>query len=310
MPTWSHSDDHFGKCTETQDEDMTVPEIEEEAPLEVYLPGQQMDEDEELVVDNSAYDMLHQMGVEWPCLSFDVLPDALGMARKKYPMTAYLVAGSQADSPKNNALYVMKMSSLHRTKHDDDDEASEDEDENDLDEDPILEYKTIPHFGGVNRVRVMPHQDSQIVAVWSDQGHVGIYDVSAHTRALDSPGLSSQKDLAPVHTVKAHKSEGYAMDWSRQRLGHLLTGDSDGHIYLTTRTASAFVTEETPFLDHTSSVEDIQFSPSQSSVFASASADMTIKIWDLRTRNRAQLSVKAHDTDVNVISWNRYVIRA
>ena len=68
-------------------------------------------------------------------------------------MTTYLVTGTQADSPENNAIYVMKMSQLHRTKHDDDDEASDDDD-NDLDEDPLLEYKSIQHQGGVNRIRV------------------------------------------------------------------------------------------------------------------------------------------------------------
>jgi ribosome assembly protein RRB1 len=49
--------------------------------MQVYLPDQELAEDEELVVDNSAYDMLHSMGVEWPCLSFDILNDNLGMSR-------------------------------------------------------------------------------------------------------------------------------------------------------------------------------------------------------------------------------------
>lgn len=30
----------------------------------------------------------------------------------------------------------------------------EDDGDNDLDEDPILEYKTVPHFCGINRIRV------------------------------------------------------------------------------------------------------------------------------------------------------------
>jgi ribosome assembly protein RRB1 len=41
-------------------------------------------------------------------------------------------------------------------------------------------------------------------------------------------------------------------------------------------------------------------------VFASASSDKTIKIWDLRAKS-AVISVKAHDSDVNVISWNHKV---
>lgn len=40
-------------------------------------------------------------------------------------------------------------------------------------------------------------------------------------------------------------------------------------------------------------------------VLASCSVDKTVKIWDTRQRTSAMLSVVAHDSDVNVISWNR-----
>lgn len=42
-------------------------------------------------------------------------------------------------------------------------------------------------------------------------------------------------------------------------------------------------------------------------VFASASADKTVAVWDLRKKNGSMLSLKAHEEDVNVISWNRNV---
>jgi ribosome assembly protein RRB1 len=66
-------------------------------------------------------------------------------------MTTYLVAGSQAESFSDNKLYVMKMQKLHKTKNDDE---SSDDDEDAEDEDPVLEFKTISHHGGINRVRV------------------------------------------------------------------------------------------------------------------------------------------------------------
>lgn len=44
-----------------------------------------------------------------PCLSFDVIIDDLGSNRSEYPHTMYLVAGSQAEKPKDNCVIVMKV---------------------------------------------------------------------------------------------------------------------------------------------------------------------------------------------------------
>ncbi|KAI8854318.1 WD40-repeat-containing domain protein [Chytridium lagenaria] len=219
--------------------------------------------------------MLHQLQVEWPCLSFDLLRDNLGNGRTVFPMTAYLVAGSQAEKAKDNKIYIMKMSDLHRTKHDDDDEA--DDNDEDLDDDPILESRTIPHMGGVNRIRVMPHPEAHVVSTWSENGKVYIWDVSQHVAALDTPGLIPPKDVKPIYSVERHgRTEGFAMDWSELGSGRrLLTGDFSSKIYLT----------------------DLQWSPKEEPVFASCSADKTIRIWDI--------TFEAHDCDVNVISWNR-----
>jgi len=98
--------------------------------------------------------MLHSLAVEWPCLSFDILPDNLGAQRDKIPdggHTVYIVAGTQAAKPGDNKLMVMKMSQLCRTSEDSDDDNSDD---SDVEEDPILETRHVAHHGGVNRVRV------------------------------------------------------------------------------------------------------------------------------------------------------------
>jgi len=52
--------------------------------FQVFIPGRdKLEEGEELEFDNSAYDMLHTLTVEWPCLSFDILADKLGAQRTK-----------------------------------------------------------------------------------------------------------------------------------------------------------------------------------------------------------------------------------
>lgn len=75
-----------------------VDEDEDEGNMEsgVYLPGKPLAEGEELVCDESAYVMLHQAHTGAPCLSFDIISDELGENRDKYPLTAYIVAGTQA----------------------------------------------------------------------------------------------------------------------------------------------------------------------------------------------------------------------
>jgi len=54
------------------------------------------------------------------------------------------------------------------------------------------------------------------------------------------------------------------------------------------------------------SVEDLQWSPNEATVFASASADGAVRIWDTRVRERPMLGVGG-PCDVNVLSWSRLV---
>ncbi|KAF0698717.1 Aste57867_10671 [Aphanomyces stellatus] len=284
---------------------------EEEAPTKVWLPNKEkLGADEVLDYDASAYDLYYAMTAEWPALSFDVIKDNLGACRTKFPMTIYVVTGSQAAKAADNKITVMKMSELHKTKHtgDDDSDNSDDEDDDDAEEgDPVLESRTIDHRGGVNRIRAMP-QSSNIVATWADTKRVHIYDIAKQLQSLDGKtpvGMTSQQQ--PVFTFTGHADEGFAMDWSPVTAGSLLTGDCSKYIYHWVNANGSWVVDKVPFTGHTASVEDIQWSPTEASVFASCSADKTVRIWDARTKGRSMLDVVAHDQDVNVITWNRNV---
>ena len=105
------------------DVDEVLPAIEESdeipQPPSVYIPGTHtLGQDEVLTPDDSVYIMRHSMNVNWPCLSFDILRDNLGDERQRFPATAYIVAGTQADVASKNEVVVYKMSSLHRTQKD------------------------------------------------------------------------------------------------------------------------------------------------------------------------------------------------
>lgn len=210
------------------------------------------------------------------------------------------------------------MSSVPTDDSDDDDS---DDDADALDEDAVIEFRSVPHFGGINRVRAQPLPPSSplppvsqpyLVSTWADTGKVHIWDIRPLIESLDVPGYTPDKNRVntPVFTINSHgRAEGFAMDWASSGSSslRLLTGDIQSKIYLTTTTPTGFNALSSPFTSHTSSVEDIQWSPSEPTVFASCSADQSVQIWDVRTKGRKSATgiQNAHDSDVNVISWNR-----
>jgi ribosome assembly protein RRB1 len=104
---------------ETIHEDDEDQDHSNQPGTDAFIPGRHvLEKDEILEPDDSVYEMRHSMQVKWPSLSFDVLRDNLGDQRQRYPATAYIVAGTQAPSAKDNELSVYKMSALHRTQND------------------------------------------------------------------------------------------------------------------------------------------------------------------------------------------------
>jgi len=155
-------------------------------------------------------------------------------------------------------------------------------------------------------------QNPHISASWADTGHVQVWDFSSHLNALaESEARVSQEDSpvtnqAPLVKFGGHKDEGYAIDWSPIVAGRLVSGDCKNCIYLWEPTSgTTWNTSTNPFVGHSASVEDLQWSPTEADVFASCSVDGNIAIWDIRLGNSPAAKIKAHDADVNVISWNR-----
>ncbi len=114
--------------------------------------------------------------------------------------------------------------------------------------------------------------------------------------------------------------------------GVLATGDCSSNIHIWSPRDSDWHVDLRPLKSHTKSVEDLQWSPNESNVLASCSVDRTyvfvlrywiyfcrtkndlklynhrIKIWDIRAppSKACMLTLDdAHQSDINVISWNR-----
>ncbi|KAH8705295.1 WD40-repeat-containing domain protein [Talaromyces proteolyticus] len=287
---------------------------------ETFIPGRtKLAPGETLAPDPSTYDMLHTLSMPWPCLSFDIVRDNLGDNRKTYPATAYAVTGTQAEGPrtKDNELMVLKLSGLGRMERENEADSESDSDSDDDSSDPILESKTIPLGSTTNRIRAHQTPNSSgdltkppqtITATMLENSQVVIHDVTPYLTSFDVPGsIIPPSASKPISTLRMHKSEGYALDWSPlQPLGKLLTGDNDGLIYVTTRTeGGGWVTDSRAFVGHTSSIEELQWSPNEKNVFASASSDGSVKVWDVRSKSRKPaVDVKISNTDINVMSWS------
>ena len=291
---------------------------------QTFIPGRSiLQPGQTLTPDPSTYEMLHVMSTTWPCLSFDIVRDNLGAQRKNYPRTLYAIAGTQAEGSraKENELLVTKLSSLSKMdRGNQTDSESDSEDDNDEgSSEPVLESRSIPLPSTTNRIRSF-QPDAQntdvsqipqtLTAASLENGQIVIHDVTSYLHSLSTPGSTiSPSASKPLSTLRMHKAEGYALDWapsSNHPMGRLLSGDNNGQIFDTKRTeGGGWATDSRPLVGHTASVEELQWSPNEKNVFASASSDGTVKVWDVRSKSRKPaVDVKVSDTDVNVMSWS------
>uniref|UniRef100_A0AAQ4QWY2 Glutamate-rich WD repeat-containing protein 1 n=2 Tax=Gasterosteus aculeatus aculeatus TaxID=481459 RepID=A0AAQ4QWY2_GASAC len=305
------------------DEDEGVDMEEEEGAAgeggrKVYVPGiEPLRPGEQLEMDRSAYRMYHECQTGAPCLSFDVLRDGGGESREQFPLSMLLCAGTQADTAMSNRLLVIRMHNLHGTEKDKEgeessDEESDEDEEEDGDKKPQMELAMMPHYGGINRVRATQRGEQSLAAVWSDKGQVEIFDlqpqlVAVHSSAAMASFIKQQKEATALFSFSGHMAEGFAVDWSPTVPGRLVSGDCKKNIHVwEPREGGTWQIDQRPFSSHSKSVEDLQWSPTEATVFASCSVDQSIRVWDIRAPPNSMLSADgAHSSDINVISWNR-----
>ncbi|XP_044946874.1 protein HEAT STRESS TOLERANT DWD 1-like [Hordeum vulgare subsp. vulgare] len=294
-------------------------------PAQVWQPGvDALEEGEELQFDPEAYNYLRGFSIGWPCLSFDVLRDQLGLVRSEFPHTLYGIAGTQSQKASWNYAGIFKLSNIKGKKRepipssgidgdddmDSDSSSDEDDEETNEDTEPILHLQRVAHEGSINRIRSM-NQNPHICATWGDTGHVQVWDFSSFIASLEDSETVADKDNGIIHhhvplkVFSGHKDEGYAIDWSPKVTGRLVSGDCNKCIHLWEPSSSDWSVDTEPFVGHSASVEDLQWNPTEENMFASCSVDGTIAIWDIRQgRKPCYAPVKVHNSDVNVISWN------
>jgi len=291
-------DDDDEESEDESDED------EEKGEEKAYLPGIRLEDGEELEIDEAAYVVYHQASLGPPCLSFDIIPE---QTVSEFPLSMTAVAGTQAAKVTANSIIVFRMSNLHSVKPvEEDDDEEEDEKE---EEKPVMKMAGMKHSGCVNRVRYTCIGPTPVVAAWAESGSVSVYNLGSLMQRLELPGKEVVREEGEaLQTFAGHKQEGFALDWNRTDCGVLASGDCAGGIHVwRPGTGGTWNISDRAYTSHTSSVEDIRWSPNEKNVMASCSCDKTLKIWDVRADpSKACMLTQenAHATDVNVIDWN------
>ncbi|EPY26413.1 ribosome assembly protein RRB1 [Angomonas deanei] len=292
-------------------------------------------ENMQLEFSNKAYDSFLQLRTEYPCLSFDVVLDKEG-STTKYPLSMTLLCGSQADSSQKNHLILLHIKNICRTKHDElsdddsedsyigdegeNDDSGEDEEEEEVNNgEPLVNHRLIAHYGTANRVRCCPTKDTSLVAVWSDAGHVQVFDTESDIRLLTdfsnytkeqakawkSTEAKKKSPLRFCTDSSSHQTEGYGLDWSTVRAGAFASGDCSGALCVWHPSDDGRWQCAASNRAGGQSIEEIQWSPTQGDVLLTTRAGGVVEVWDTRDMRASKVSWQADPTDINVASWNR-----
>ncbi|KAJ6219456.1 hypothetical protein RDWZM_005268 [Blomia tropicalis] len=240
----------------------------------------EVDDDDELECDLSAYVMYHKAETGFPCLSFDVIEDRFGSDEARvstYPQTAYLVAGTQADKAQLNKVLVLKCSRLNpirKPKANEEDE-SEDDDEETEEDLPDLQSISISHDG---YLQWSPNEPN-IIASCSVDRSIRIWDIRTKAKAA-------------IEMVDSHSSDVNVISWNRNEKAFILSGGDDGAVKVwdlrqfrssrpNGQSGAGAIRPVATFKHHQAAITSVEWHPTDGTVFAASSDDNQITLWDL-----------------------------
>ena len=107
------------------------------------------------------------------------------------------------------------------------------------------------------------------MAYWNENGEIHISDLTKEYEKLEN-NISSKKREKAKEIVFHSDCEGFALNWNSKKIGQLATGNGKGNIEIFENDENYTTWKKMlQYSYHKGSVEDIVFSPSEPTVFAS-----------------------------------------
>jgi len=276
------------RAAATEDEDLEVCRLDELAAAG-EIPS-------DLEPSPQAFDILHEFSLPWPALSLDFLrqqdTDSY-VDRKDEGLNLFMVAGSSGLTNIDHALYVMKLSQLHRTYKDDSD------DSDDEPEDPKLEHNVVCTYEPINRVAVCPQFD-QLTAIMTPSG-LQVLNIKEHLDSLVNGSVAPA--LSGNYSTYAYRgAEGFGLEWtSKDGLPAVLSAHGDKLVMHGAVTSGFEVVRE--FNGHSGEIECVSSHRQDPNVFVTGSTDRSMIFWDARAPGPQLVVKNAHSSDVNAVAF-------
>lgn len=250
---------------------------------------------------------MYSRALEWPTLTAQWLPD-IQVKPDKLFRTHRMLIGTHTSGAAPDYLQIahIHLPKPPAAKLEDYDPANEEIGGHGNAKEPIVYsvVQKITHPGEVNKARYQP-QNPNIIATWSPNGNVYVWDRSKH------PSVP-KGDVMPQATLKGHTKEGFAVEWNPFVEGQLISGGEDTTVLLwdVAREFSKDNTVISPsrkFTQHSATVNDVQYHPHHGkNLFGTVSDDLTFCFMDTRkSDSRPAIKIeKAHSDAINSLSFH------
>jgi len=259
------------------------------------------------------YDTVITHALDWPTLTCQWFPEVESPPGKPYTSHRLLfgthTSGQGRDYLQIATLQLPKIDPqsadrdvLSRDQYDD--EKGEIGSHNTSHHARLQIIQKINHEGEVNRARYMP-QNPDLIASKAIKGSVFIFDRTKHPSEPERDGV-----CRPDIELVGQEKEGFGLDWSPIKPGHILGASEDMTVCqwdITSFTKGKKTLEPLAvYRGHTSVVGDVSWHASRENIFASVGDDKQLMIWDTRNHDYTKPSqqVEAHEEEILAVAFS------